>query len=288
MIQRVLIIVALFIALPLIVAATQAPVAPNYTIGPRDVLSISIVGQPDLTGKSYTVDADGSFSFPMIGRIRAADLTVAQLEDALRTRLMPDFFRNPQIAISIDEYLSKQIIVSGEVARPGRQPYTGGLTLLGVLANAGGALPTSAGEVLIARARGPRNTMAPPAPRGAGDLAAGQDAQEEGDPFEGVRIDLSRLQAGALELDVEIRDGDTVLVPRAESAYVLGEVNSPGAYPVQRATTLEQLLSLAGGLSVDAAQGRISIERDGKTLRTVRLSDPVRPGDTIKVPPRFV
>jgi polysaccharide export outer membrane protein len=86
---------------------------------------------------------------------------------------------------------------------------------------------------------------------------------------------------------VEIRDGDTVLVPRAESAYVLGEVNSPGAYPVQRATTLEQLLSLAGGLSADAAQGRISIERDGKTLRNVRLSELVRPGDTVKVPPRF-
>jgi protein involved in polysaccharide export with SLBB domain len=155
-----------------------------------------------------------------------------------------------------------------------------------VLANAGGALPTSAGEVLIARAHGPRNTMAPPAPRGSGDPVAGQDAHE-GDPFEVVRIDLSRLQAGALELDVEIRDHDTVLVPRAESAYVLGEVSSPGAYPVQRTTTLEQLLSLAGGLSADAAQGRISVKRDGKTLRNVRLSDLVRPGDTIQVPARF-
>ena len=76
--------------------------------------------EPDLTDRTFTVDADGLFSFPMIGRIQASGLTVMQLEEALRKKLAPDYFRNPQISVGIDKYLSKQIIVSGEVtqARP--------------------------------------------------------------------------------------------------------------------------------------------------------------------------
>jgi polysaccharide biosynthesis/export protein len=252
----------------------------NYVIGPKDVLSVTIYGEPDLNHKTYTVDADGMFSFPMIGRIRAAGLSVAQLEQALRKRLVPDYFRDPQISISIDQYLSKQIIVAGEVARPGPQPFTGGMTLLGVLARAGGVASSAAGEVLVAHEPGP----------GLVTDAGGSEREARGGgdaPFDGLRIDLTKLQAGALELDVEIRDGDTILVPRAESAFVVGEVRNPGAYAVLKSATLQRLLSLAGGLTPRASQGRISIDRDGKTLKKVKLTEIVKPGDTINVPSRM-
>jgi polysaccharide biosynthesis/export protein len=260
-------------AVRLVAGAGQVPAASNYVIGPKDVLKITIYGEPDLTAKTYVVDGDGMFSFPMIGRIQAAGLSVQQLEQALRKKLVPDYFRNPQISISVDEYLSKQIIVSGEVAKPGPQPFTGGMTLLGVLASAGGAMPTAAGDVLIVHGRGVKSGS------GAPDGASAQ--------FDGLRIDLNRLQAGAVELDVEIKDGDLVIVPRAESAYVFGEVKNPGAYPVQKNSTVQQMIARAGGLTPEAAQGKISIDRDGKTMKAVKLTEIVKPGDTIKVPPRF-
>lgn len=262
-------------------ALQQAPASSSYTIGPRDIVKITIYGEPELTGKTYVVDGDGMFSYPMIGRVQAAGLTVAQLEQALRKKLVPEYFRNPQISVSVEEYLSKEIVVSGEVARPGPQPYTGGLTLLSVLARAGGALPSAAGEVLIVHGRGLKNDD-PTAARAAQDPALDADFT-----FDGQRVDLNKLQSGAVGLDLPITDGDMVIVPRAESAYVFGEVKSPGAYPVPKGSTVQQMLARAGGMTPEASQGKISIDRDGKTLKKVKLTELVLPGDTIKVPPRI-
>lgn len=284
MVMRIATILLFCVALAarLVAGAGQSPTASNYVIGPKDVLKITIYGELELTDKTYAVDGDGMFSFPNIGRLQAAGLTVAQLEQALRKKLVPDYFRNPQISISIDQYLSKQIIVSGEVAKPGPQPFTGGMTLLGVLAQAGGAMPGASGEVLVVHGRGLKAAGA----SGTGTSQAGQ-ADGSDVQFNGVRIDLTKLQAGAVELDIEIKDGDLVIVPRAESAYVFGEVKNPGAYPVQKGTTVQQMLARAGGTTPDASQGKISIDRDGKTLKKVKLTEIVKPGDTIKVPTRI-
>jgi polysaccharide biosynthesis/export protein len=87
-----------------------------------------------------------------------------------------------------------------------------------------------------------------------------------------------------------LRDGDTIFVPRAESVYVFGQVKNPGAYPIQRDTTVLQALSLAGGVNERGATGRIKIVRieKGKTIEVrVKLTDIVRAGDTIMVPERF-
>ena len=64
-------------------------------------------------------------------------------------------------------------------------------------------------------------------------------------------------------------------------------MKNPGAYPVQKNTTVQQMLARAGGMTPEASQGKISIDRDGKTLKKVKLTEIVNPGDTIKVPPRI-
>src|SRR5262245_3892226 len=63
----------------------QQPVS-SYVVGPQDVLLISVFDQQDLGGK-YTVDSDGSVSFPLIGRLKVGGLTLQQVEGALRTAL---------------------------------------------------------------------------------------------------------------------------------------------------------------------------------------------------------
>ena len=90
--------------------------------------------------------------------------------------------------------------------------------------------------------------------------------------------------------NIELRDGDTIFVPRAETAYVFGQVKNPGAYAVQKDTTVLQALSLAGGVTENGAMNRVRIVRivaGGKKEIKVGLTDTVKPGDTIIVPERY-
>ncbi len=79
-------------------------------------------------------------------------------------------------------------------------------------------------------------------------------------------------------------------MPRAESVYVFGQVKNPGAYAIQKDTTVLQALSLAGGVTENGAMNRIKIVRivngEKKELK-VKLTDLVKPGDTIIVPERY-
>ena len=75
----------------------------NYIVGPQDVLAIALYDQQDLSGK-YTVEADGTFTFPMIGRVKAGGLTLRDVEEALRTKLSNGFFKNPQVSVAVEQY----------------------------------------------------------------------------------------------------------------------------------------------------------------------------------------
>ena len=104
------------------------------------------------------------------------------------------------------------------------------------------------------------------------------------------RATIRELESGALSQNLELKDGDTIFVPRAETVYVFGQVKNPGAYSVQKKTTVLQALSLAGGVNEHGAMNRIQIMRiENGTKKEVRvqLTDVVRPEDTIIVPQRY-
>jgi polysaccharide biosynthesis/export protein len=269
----------LFIALGLLLTGPPAPLsaqsAGDYLIGAQDVLLIQVFDQADLGGK-YTVEADGTFSFPLIGRIKAGSLTLRAFERELKERLADGYFRNPQVTVAVEQYRSQRVFVMGEVRQPGPVPLTGGMTLIEALARAGSTLPTSSGEVSIVRAV-----------QGAsgGPAVPGQDAATEV-----FRASIRDLQGGSLSQNIELRDGDTIFAPRAELVYVFGEVRNPGGYAVQKSTTVLQALSLAGGVTEHGAMNRIQVMRIVKGVKTelrVKLTDLVRPEDTIIVPQRY-
>ena len=85
----------------------------NYIVGPQDVLTIALFDQQDLSGK-YTVEADGTFTFPLIGRVKAGGLTLRGVEDALRKELSNGFFKNPQVSVAVEQYRSQRIFVVGD------------------------------------------------------------------------------------------------------------------------------------------------------------------------------
>jgi polysaccharide biosynthesis/export protein len=252
------------------------PQAGSYVIGPQDVLTITVWDHPDVSGK-FTVEADGSFTFPLIGRVKAGGLTLRDLEAELKKRLSPDYLRNPQVSVAVEQYRSQRIFVVGEVRTPGPVQLTGDMTLIEAIARAGSATPAASGYVLVVRQPAGHNGQSPvlPSEREATDV---------------VKVDLKALQSGQLTDNIPLRDGDTIFVPRAETVYVFGQVRSPGAYPIQQGTTVLQALSLAGGTTPRASIGRIRIRRlvDGKmTEIRVKLDDLVQPGDTIDVPERW-
>ena len=265
------------LALLVLLGGIQAPAAQptDYVIGPHDILMVTSFDQENLTGK-YPVDADGTFTFPLIGRVKAGGLTLRTLEGELKRLLKDGFFNNPQLSVGVEMYRSQKIHVVGEIRNPGTYPLTGDMNLIEAIARAGSTLPSASGEALIVR-----NKM--------GDAA--KAPQLPGNEAADVRtVDLKELQSGALSQNVALKDGDTIFVPRAESVYVFGQVKSPGAYSIQRNTTVLQALSLAGGITDRGATGRIKIVRvdNGRTVELkVKLTDVVRPGDTIMVPERF-
>ena len=249
----------------------------NYVIGSQDVLSITVWDQPDLSGK-FTVEADGSFTFPLIGRVVAGGSTLRDLEGLLRKRLADGYFKNPQVSVSIEQYRSQRIFVIGEVRSPGAYPLTGNMTLIEALARAGSTTMDAGGEAVIVR---------PPAGKTADTpLLPNQEGASEV-----VRVNVMDLQGGQLSQNITLQDGDTIFVPRAETIYVFGQVKNPGAYPLKtKDTTVLQALSLAGGVTDRGSTSRIKIVRliEGKKVELkAKLADPVMPGDTIVVQERF-
>jgi len=246
-----------------------------YVIGAQDVLNVSVYDQPELTGK-FSVEADGSVTFPLVGRLRVGGLTLRAAEDLLRQKLADGYLKNPQVSFSMDEYKSQRVFVMGEVRAPGAYQLTGDMTIIEVLARAGGTTQGAADEIQIVR------------PRDGG--TGGPVTPDKDTDVEVIRIDLRELQAGALSQNVTLRDSDTIIVPRAQAVYVFGQVKSPGAFPIERDTTVLQALSLAGGVTDRGSTGRIKIVRtvDGKKKEIkVKLTDVVEPGDTLIVAERF-
>jgi polysaccharide export outer membrane protein len=262
-------------ALALAVSApASAQSAADYLIGAQDVLTIQVFDQADLGGK-YTVETDGTFSFPLIGRVKAAGMTLRAFEGELKTKLADGYFRNPQVTVAVEQYRSQRVFVMGEVRAPGPVPLTGGMTLIEALSRAGSTQPTASGEVAVVRAQqGAKGPLMP--------------NQESG--TEVFRASIRTLESGSLSQNIELRDGDTIFVPRAETAYVFGQVKNPGGYALQKDTTVLQALSLAGGVTENGAMNRVRIVRIVAGIKKelkVNLTDIVKPGDTIIVPERY-
>ena len=192
------------------VASSQS--AGDYVIGPQDVLSIAVFDQVDLGGK-YAVELDGSFTFPLIGRVKAGGMTIRNFEGELKKGLADGFFKNPQVTVAIEQYRSQRVFVTGEVRSPGAYALTGDMTLIEALAKAGSTTPSASEEVVVVR--GAKGAEGPAALDMPGDE-------------EILRFNLKDLQSGSAAVrNIDLRDGDTIYIARAELVYVFGEVKNP-------------------------------------------------------------
>jgi polysaccharide biosynthesis/export protein len=254
-------------------AATSLVPPANYVIGPHDALSITVWNQPDISSK-YTIEQDGSFTFPLLGRVAAAGLTLRDLELELTRQLGAGLFKNPHVTVAVLEYRSKRVFVVGEVRQPGTYPLNGAMSVIEALARAGSTTANAAAHVLVVRASRAGGPVLPADPN------AGQV----------IRVDLRDIEDGELSKNIPLQDGDTVFAPRESLVFVTGRVRNPGAYPLGESLTVLQAISLAGGATDFGAVNRIKIRRlvNGKERELkVELTSAVVAGDTIVVPERY-
>jgi polysaccharide biosynthesis/export protein len=253
-------------------------VVPDYQIGPQDILKISVYTHDDLT-QTVIVQNDGTFTYPHIGRIKASDHTPKELETKIAKLLAQGFIRNPQVTVVVQEYRSKTVFVVGEVARPGTYPLTGDMRLVEVLSKAGPMTANASTEILVVR---PAKEVSGPV------LPTEVEAQEKS--AEVLKVNIKEVESGDISKNLLLRPNDTVFVPQAPKVFVSGEVRNPGAYSVAPGATVRQVISMAGGFTDRASQGKIRVVRtlDGKAKETkIDLDSPVEPGDSVVVKPRL-
>ena len=204
-------------------------------LGPGDELEITVYGAPDLSGRSR-VSADGNISMPLIGYVRMAGLSSSEAEGAIEAKLRQGKVVNdPQVSVYVKEYSSSGISVTGEVAKPGFYSALGPHRLFDVLQAAGGPTDKAANKVLISH--------------------RGQD--------DATTLYISKDSAQIAASNVELKPGDTVVVPKAGIVYVLGEVTRPGGYVLNSTggITVLQVIAAAGGPTHVASAGKTRLLR---------------------------
>lgn len=174
-------------------AEGNAPGAPDYLIGPQDLLKLDVFGVESLSKRSVRVNASGQIFLPLIGRVQAAGLTGEQLAADIAARLAKDYLQNPQVTIFIEEFTSQRVTVVGAVKNPGVFPVKGRTTLLQAVASAGGSTNVAdLGSVKILRTQpdGTRKTL-------DFDLGAIRDGQAPDPEIRGedvVQVDTSAVK----------------------------------------------------------------------------------------------
>lgn len=267
-------VLALAQALPASPPAAQA-LAPRYAVGPEDVLKIAVFNEPDLS-RSYRVDVDGAITFPLVGTVPVEGRTVSQIAEDLTRRLANQYLRNPQVTVEVEQYRSRTIFVLGEVKEPGMFSISGEVTLLAAITKAGSFTPNAGDEIRLSRLKNPRTSI--PAP-------------EDAASYDVTVVMRDALLTGNEGEDIVMQNGDRVVVAEAKKFYIMGNVRSPGYYPVYRNMTVQQAIVVAGGLTERGSDRRIKVRRRGASGEVKETSldrtDLVHADDTIVIGARI-
>jgi polysaccharide export outer membrane protein len=109
----------------------------DYRIAPMDKLAIKVFKMDDLSG-DYDVDLAGNISLPLVGQIKAANLTTAQLDDELTKTLGAKYLEHPDISVAIKASTAHVVTVDGAVKEGGAFAVGGPTSLIRAIAMAKG------------------------------------------------------------------------------------------------------------------------------------------------------
>lgn len=116
---------------------TFQTLASDYKIAPMDKLSIKVFKMEDLSG-DYDVDLAGNISLPLIGQLKAANLTTEQLDGQLTSKLGEKYLEHPDVSVAIKSSTAHVVTVDGAVREGGSFPLGGPTSLIRAIAMAKG------------------------------------------------------------------------------------------------------------------------------------------------------
>jgi protein involved in polysaccharide export with SLBB domain len=233
------------------VPSLDVPIGPDYVLGPGDSIKIDLWGG---LSQSFTrvVDRGGQLMLPEAGEVQVAGLTLEKAQATI-TQALGKQYRNAQVSVTVAGLRSVRVYVVGDVESPGAYDVSSLATPLSALYAAGG--PTAAGSLRVL------------------EHFRGKQRVGEVDLYDfflhGIRDEDDRLQAG-----------DTLVVPPVGSQVaVSGAVRRPAIYELREEKTLAQVLDDAGGATVTAALGKITVERIDAHQQRETLTVDASPGD---------
>jgi polysaccharide biosynthesis/export protein len=258
-------------------STSHVPPPSEYVIGAGDLVNVQVFDVPEMS-RELRVSQTGTIGMPLVPvRLQVAGLTEIQTERKITEVLEANgLISHPEVSVTVKEKKSRPITIVGAVAHPMVYEADRQVTLIDVLAQAGGITADASDHVIVTRperdalqdASQPDATQAP-APSGSGSEKAAAPPQIPPPLTNTITVNLGQiLEAGDMANNVIIQPGDVVTVPHAGIVYVLGAVGKPGGYTVSndraQLSTLK-VLSLAGGLDRTAKSDRAVIVRKDAT-----------------------
>jgi polysaccharide export outer membrane protein len=124
----------------------------DFVIGVGDTVEIGVYRHEDLD-VSVKMDFSGIITYPLIGDIQVAGRSVSEFRKALKERLS-EYIVDPQVSVRVAGVQSQKVIVLGEVSSPGIFPYDQNLSIIDIIAKAGGVTDDAKTEKIVLIRRG--------------------------------------------------------------------------------------------------------------------------------------
>ena len=225
--------------------------AGNDLLGVDDQITVHLQDLEEVTDKTMRIGSSGDISLPYVGRVHAAGLSVAELEQTISER-MKRYVKQPEITVNRTEMRSQPVSVIGQVKTPGVQQLKGRKTLVEMLSMAGGLQDDAGYSVKVTRQRQ------------WGRIPLASSVTDSTGEYETAEVPLrDLLSATDPALNIAIMPNDVITVPKAEMVYVIGEVEKAGGIVLgdQRNITVLGALSAANGMTRTAKAPAATILR---------------------------
>ena len=222
--------------------ASAERLQPAYVLGPSDQIIIRAFEMAEIGEAPVRIDGDGEIDLPVIGRVKAAGLSVQQLEAVLIEKLKP-FVTTPRVSINVTQFRSEPIFFVGAFTTPGIHPLQGRRTLVEMLSTVGGLQPNAGRRIRITR----RTEF--------GKIPLSNATTSVDGKLSSVEIGIASLQQNVNPAeDIPLEPYDVISVEKAEMIYTNGEFTRVGAFELgdRESISVTQIVSLAGGLTRDA------------------------------------
>jgi polysaccharide export outer membrane protein len=209
----------------------------SLLIGPGDMLHVQFYDTPELD-QHPRVDDVGNAYLLFLGQVSLAGKTPSEAAKTIAAiTIAKQLMRHPQLVVTVDHYATQDVVVLGEVNKPGNYSIATPRSVLDILSLAGGLGPLADRHIAI-RHRDPT--------------------------AQSTSYFVSNDPGKIATEDVKVSPGDTLIVPKVGFVYILGDVGRAGGYPMSTSEsklTMLQTLALAGSANKTAGLSNVRLIR---------------------------